>query len=452
MIWFFYGFVFLLPFQNHYLLNYKLSGDFTVLKAYGIGLLLYALFNVLTHGLPHLWESTQAKFLFLFSVQMFLSMLFSPNGLFMAGRWLGFEGISFLISALTLLLIMMTLVDTEEKLRSTMLATVATMALAGIYIIRGFLAGDYRPGWPFGDANYFALYAVTAIPIGLAVAGAEKGKLVRWITYVSIVLCTIGLLLSRSRGGLVAFGVFGLYYMMREKRRGQVLIFVGFFIGALFLLPSAIDRMTNPSEFDVVGTELRKILWRAAFDMTLEHPFFGVGPGSAWFMANLPGYAPVAAIAHNSYLEISAESGIPAVLAFVLMLFFSWKSTRQSERDYLARGNTYLASLSRGLEGSLLAFAIAAITVSATFLRFSWFVIFLTMLLRDHHFLPETEAEPSQATSGGAKTHFPPPSRTAFLSKFQGKAISRRPATPTTRVQRRPTRTRKSKRRDYIVG
>ena len=69
MIWFFYGFVFLLPFQNHYLLNYKLSGDFTVLKAYGMGLLLYSVGYSVFHGLPRLWRTVQSKFLFLLSAK-----------------------------------------------------------------------------------------------------------------------------------------------------------------------------------------------------------------------------------------------------------------------------------------------------------------------------------------------------------------------------------------------
>lgn len=452
MIWFYYIFVFLLPFQNHYLLNLKLSGDFTVLKAFGMGLLLYSVGYSAFHGLPRLWHTVQSKFLFLLSAQMFLSLFFSRSGLVHTQTWWGYEGISFLVSALTLLFITMSLVDSEEKLRKTMLATVATAGLAGIYIIRGWLAGDTRPGWPFGDANYFALYAVSVIPIALAVAAQQAAKVVRWACYACVGLCTVGLLLSRSRAGLAAFAIFGLFYLVREKRRAQGLVFVGFMIGCLFFLPSAIERMTNPTKWDMIATETRKIVWRAAIEMTLDNPLFGVGPGHGWFLAEIPGYTPVYHIAHNSYLEISAEAGIPALLAFVLMLFFSWRSARQSERDYASQGNTYLANLSRGVEGSLLAFSIAATSVSASFLRFGWFVIFLTMLLRDHRFLPETEAEPSPATSGGANTHFPPPSRAAFLSKFQGKAISRRPATPTTRVQRRPTRTQKSRRRDYIVG
>ena len=77
MIWFYYIFVFLLPFQNHYLLNLKLSGDFTVLKAFGAGLLLYSVGYSVFHGLPRLWRTVQSKFLFLLSAQMFLSLFFS---------------------------------------------------------------------------------------------------------------------------------------------------------------------------------------------------------------------------------------------------------------------------------------------------------------------------------------------------------------------------------------
>lgn len=452
MIWLFYFFIFLLPFQDHYLINYEIAGSFTALKLLGGVLLLYALAYSLFRGLPRFWRTAQAKAFLLFAFLVFLSLLFSVGGLFQNRAWHNYEAVSFMVSALTLFFILMTVVDRKERLRRTMLATVASIGVAGVYIIRGWMGGDTEPGWPFGDANYFALYAVSAIPIGLAIAQAETRKLFRWAAYVSVGLCICGLAICRSRAGFIAFAVFALFYVVRQKRLSHSVILVAFLLASSFMLPSAIERLTNPTKWDKVAVITRQIVWRAAIEMTLDHPLFGVGPGNAWFLAKLPGYAPVYHIAHNSFLEISAQSGIPALLAYLLLLFFSWRSARQSERDFDARGNSYLANLSQGLQGSFLAFGIAANFISAEFLRFGWFLIFLTILLRDHRFLPETEAEPSQATSGGAKTHFPPPSRTAFLSKFQGKAISRRPATPATRVQRRPTRTRKSKRRDYIVG
>ncbi len=433
-------------------MNYKLSGDFTVLKAYGISLLLYSVGYSVFHGLPRLWRTVQSKFLFLLAAQMFLSLFFSRSGLLHTKTWWGYEGISFLVSALTLLFITMSLVDSEEKLRKTMVATVATAGLAGIYIIRGWLAGDTRPGWPFGDANYFALYAVSVIPIALAVSAQQAAEVVRWACYACVGLCTVGLLLSRSRAGLAAFAIFGLFYLVREKRRVQSLVFVGFMIGCLFFLPSAIERMTNPTKWDMIATEARKIVWRAALEMTLDNPLFGVGPGHGWFLAEIPGYTPVYLIAHNSYLEISAEAGIPALLAFVFMLFFSWRSARQSERDYVSQGNTYLANLSRGIEGSLLAFSIAATSVSASFLRFGWFVIFLTMLLRDHRFLLRTDAGPSRATSASGNAQSPRPLRTTFQFNFQKKTVPWRSSGPRIPIHRRLSGTRKSKWRDYILG
>ena len=127
MIWFFYLFVLFLPFQNHYLLNLKLSGDFTVLKAYGVGIILYALVYILFHGVPRVWRTTQAKFFLLFFTQMYLSLFLSASGLLQTGEWEGYEGVTAITSALALLFIVFGIVDNEDKLCGAMLASVAAM-------------------------------------------------------------------------------------------------------------------------------------------------------------------------------------------------------------------------------------------------------------------------------------------------------------------------------------
>ncbi len=73
---------------------------------------------------------------------------------------------------------------------------------------------------------------------------------------------------------------------------------------------------------------------KIALNVTLEHPVFGAGLGRFWELSNV-----YMNNAHNNFLQISAELGIPAVLLFVLVgglaVRASWRDT---ERWGPARG------------------------------------------------------------------------------------------------------------------
>ena len=60
--------------------------------------------------------------------------------------------------------------------------------------------------------------------------------------------------------------------------------------------------------------------------MIKDYPLFGVGYGL--FSRTIPHYAPIGTIdAHNTYLILAAEMGIPALLVFLLIVFIMVKNS-----------------------------------------------------------------------------------------------------------------------------
>ena len=75
----------------------------------------------------------------------------------------------------------------------------------------------------------------------------------------------------------------------------------------------------------------RIVIWKGALKIIQDHPWWGTGYGT--FGAIIPYYAPELRgrrmDAHNSYLIVAAEMGIPALIIFLWVLFLvMWKTYR----------------------------------------------------------------------------------------------------------------------------
>jgi hypothetical protein len=91
---------------------------------------------------------------------------------------------------------------------------------------------------------------------------------------------------------------------------------------------------------DLTSQIARMELQKRAMRLTLEHPLLGVGP--TMFMDNVDrmvreqtGRKSSWQNAHNVYLQIASENGIPALLAFIAVLIFCMKMNYQSFKKCL---------------------------------------------------------------------------------------------------------------------
>jgi len=88
----------------------------------------------------------------------------------------------------------------------------------------------------------------------------------------------------------------------------------------------------------------------------------------------------VALTAHNMYIEVAAELGLPALALFLLLIYGSWRNLRQVLLHPCL--DSELGQLSLALQGSLLAFMVAALFITAEYQRYFWFVVFLSTVLK----------------------------------------------------------------------
>ncbi len=176
-----------------------------------------------------------------------------------------------------------------------------------------------------------------------------------WWLLVPFLICFRGIMVTFSRGAYLGFaaGSMALAFV-----RSRMLFFVVLTIAVLMaihpaFLPAGIRyRMGMTMErpvsdvYDEDLTEtlessaaLRLQIWQGALRMIQHEPWFGVGYGA--FPRLVSEYTDVSVgyrDAHNSYLLIAAEMGIPTLVVFlvvlVVMAYYAWWLYRKTEDDF----------------------------------------------------------------------------------------------------------------------
>ncbi len=195
----------------------------------------------------------------------------------------------------------------------------------GIYA--GLLTG------PFAYPNAMAGYLLLVGGAGLALARKVPSRGVRMIVGGATLLGGAGLLLTRSRGALLAALVGCILWAALERHtwwpRRRLWLSVGV-VGLVALLVWAPRSPVGAlSSLIGLGTQLEdtSLTWRKqilhwTWTMARENPWWGVGPGA--FPVALTHYQRIPYVSgenpHNLYLELAAEYGLPAALLAVLAI------------------------------------------------------------------------------------------------------------------------------------
>lgn len=201
---------------------------------------------------------------------------------------------------------------------------------------------ESRYAVPFGsfvNRHNFAAYMemTLSIPLGLMFVGAVRpDKRLLYIT--AIALMGVALLLSGSRGGLVAFLAELILLVIlttgngSRKRLGlrlalSVLLFAAIIGGAIFVGgDTSLTRFAEQTAADDVTTG-RAQIWKTTIDVIEANFPFGAGLG-AFGVAYTP-HDPLSGLerveqAHNDYLQVVADAGLIglAIGGFFLVLLF----------------------------------------------------------------------------------------------------------------------------------
>jgi len=190
--------------------------------------------------------------------------------------------------------------------------------------------------------NGLAGYLNLVLPFCLAFATGGTDPVLRILSRWCLALAAVALLLTQSRGGLLAFVAILLvhsYLSARDRKTGKRRIAVALIV---CLLAAALagfffQRLGEIDDFTAVS---RLAIWEGAFTVFARSPVLGTGFGNLrglmGGLLSLPdGWT---GDAHNLYLELLAETGLVGFLVFgvliILALRTALKQFRRTENHF----------------------------------------------------------------------------------------------------------------------
>jgi O-antigen ligase len=386
----FYFLILIMPLSQHHLWG-QFAGDLTGVKYIGLTCLPYALIHLGMRGSPPAFLATmQARCFLVLTFLATLSFVTAGNSMpLQMSHWLTY------LSLLILFFIVLVVVDSLERVRWVLLFASASLALASLYVLRDWqtfhsMYRDYRPGWVVGDPNYFTVNVLLFIPTTLLMAQQPRPRWQRWFCLGCFIVTLFGVWVTASRGGFLGTVACALCLIWRSKQRVRnlALIAVGFVLVTAFSPNSPIQRFRHPTAGDDQSADTHVALMHAGIRMMLTHPLLGVGLDN--FRKSVRDYVAtdemmkmdrVNRVAHNSYVEIGAEMGIPALLSFLGIIFFSLRTLGQVAQRAKSLGIPQLTQLAYGLQAGLLGSSVSIFFVSGEYEKMYWVSLFLTMCL-----------------------------------------------------------------------
>ncbi len=252
------------------------------------------------------------------------------------------------------------------------------IAPAATGAVQGRLAGG------IGDANEQAAVLVAAIPIALALGNAMRNPALRLLAWGGGVFCLLGVFTTLSRGGLIALGcvmVAAVVFGGRWRAKAAVLLALTVFGAVTYYF--AIAPLASRQRVTSATTSGRSDIWRVGWRMVEAHPWIGSGSGnfqeaaihyvqgigsitSANLIVNVPH------VAHNVYLEVLADLGIPGLLAFLGVVGFSMLAVAKAARRFERQGDREMELIARCMLLALVAFMSADFFLSGEFSKQLW--------------------------------------------------------------------------------
>jgi putative inorganic carbon (HCO3(-)) transporter len=192
------------------------------------------------------------------------------------------------------------------------------------------------------------------------------------LTIVAGTVCGI-LILTQSRGALIALGVILILLIALRWKWGWIIMPISFAaVGGMIALWGA-DKFLEvlSSGVSLQGLQGRLEVWSRAIYMIQDFPFTGVGLGLFGdvadtlypFFLNAPGSVPHA---HNLFLQIAVDVGIPGLIAWLSILFIMLTLSWQLHRFGRLRGDNWTAGLGAGLLCSQLALIVHGLLDAVT--------------------------------------------------------------------------------------
>ncbi len=369
-----------LSYMNPHRLTWGFAYDLPFAQIVAITLLMAVLFDKSKKTI--VFDKTLVVWL-MFLVWITITTIFS---MFPASAWPLYIKIIKIQIVTFLTLMLMT-----DQRKIDLLIWVITLSI-GFYSIKGGLftlrtGGGSRvygpPGGFIQENNSLALATLMIIPLMVYLFQISAQKWVRWGLAGAILLSSVSVLGSQSRGAFLAIiAVSGYFWLISPHKliTAPALMLLAA-LGFSFMPESWHTRMESIQNYEQDSSAMGRInAWYYSFNVANDR-VTGAGLQS-WKIESFAKYAPdplAVHAAHSIFFGVLGDHGWPGLILFLLIIAFTWTNLNWIVKHAPDSRQTKLAKM---IKVSLVAYFSGGAFLSLAYFDLPWHLYAITLLMK----------------------------------------------------------------------
>lgn len=184
----------------------------------------------------------------------------------------------------------------------------------------------------FLNPGFFAGFLVISLPVTLGVYLATRRTVFAALAGLSLVVQAAALMLTGTKFGFIAAGLALVVFLvlaiitksLTRARAKRLLLIAAIALPVVIVFSAPLTSRFRAAEeggSQVHSTVFRKYTWASTLHMIEDKPLTGVGPGAFEIAYTRYAVAGPTKLAHQSYLQTGAETGVVGLAAFLAALF-----------------------------------------------------------------------------------------------------------------------------------
>ena len=314
------------------------------------------------------------------------------------------------IKTILIFIVLANVLRTERRVKLLFWLVLVVSIYLSVNVIKDYQAGVFKLGAAeqntqrvagaikalFENSNELALHLVTIIPISIALA-LEKKNPIRKIVFFGITLLMISaVIITFSRGGFLGLIAVALVLVRKLGRRSKTTAIGALVLGVIFFLVVAPGSYSGrlatifDSASDITGSSSQRtqVLKRSIL-VAIRYPIFGVGLGNFHHKS----FQELGT--HNAYTQVASETGIAAMVCYIIFLVHPIRKLRMIERELFERKeNSRFYYLAIGLQASLIGYMVASFFAAVAYQWYVYYLVAYAIALRRIYYLEQAKKEP----------------------------------------------------------
>ena len=245
------------------------------------------------------------------------------------------------------------------------------------------------------DPNDFAMTLCGALPLAVYYVKSERKFSGKALFFVCLLVFIFFIIITQSRGGIVA-AVLAFFLMIPLFKR-KLLVLLSLAIAFLFILTQIpadliffrilqlVDMLMGRSLADPSFVQ-RMTLLKSALAVFFSHPLLGVGANN--FVTQSVRYIAQSMYAHNMFVEVGAGLGLAGLIPFTVVIFLPLFRLPSAIRTALRSNRTTMTDFLKFFRVSYISMIITSMFLSSQTKPYLWIIVamayaILAMSLRE---------------------------------------------------------------------